>query len=298
MAHCFKSFDFAVLEDEKVFSDDELYPWERFAKWVWSIVVWCFSLLPFFSSTAKRPNPHLEEAESMKFAILGLDLLVDEDLRPWCLELNRSPTLNWEPRDPEGSQLKSEVIEDFAEMCIDPVLQAAARAAKDKPAWGSWGKLKAWAQNIAGVKSLKNHRGFIELPAPGKNAAIRGPGAVKEVLIANMHKHRQLAAEAAALLAKEYRTDPEDKHVYSLSELQEKYKEKYTPDAIEQYFKTECRLSAERPIKESPDAKSSETGVRNQAAPSVSEMKEPPPPAESDKAEVPVFSGVTACLLD
>jgi len=68
---------------------------------------------------------------------------------------------------------------------------------------------------------------------------------------------------AAALLAREHRTDPEDKQVYSLSELQEKYQEKYSPDTIEQYFKTECRLSAERPIKEPSDAKSSEASCQD-----------------------------------
>merc|ERR1719253_2461744 len=139
-----------------------MYPWEVLVKRIWSFIVFILSCIPLLRNLVKPPNPHLEEAESMKYALLGLDVIVDEDLRPWCLELNRSPTLSWEERDPEGSQLKQEVVEDFTELLVDPILHAAAKAAKNKPAWGAWGGLLHWAASDTGKPKQEPHRGFVE----------------------------------------------------------------------------------------------------------------------------------------
>merc|ERR1719324_125430 len=112
MAHCFSSYDLEALQDEAIFEDN---PLQRFGKFLWSIVAFLFGWIPFLSNLFRQKRPGLEEvnpeAESMKYALLGLDIIVDEDLKPWCLELNRSPTLNPEPRDATGSKVKAEVVE-------------------------------------------------------------------------------------------------------------------------------------------------------------------------------------------
>merc|ERR1719482_2341484 len=142
MAHCFRSYDFEALQDEAIFGEDDLWPWERFGKRLWAWLVFFMSCVPLLRNLVRRPNRSLEEAESMKYALLGLDVIVDENLRPWCLELNRSPTLNNEPRDPEGSKLKAEVVEDFCELLVDPLLNAAVRASRDRPPLSAWSGLQ------------------------------------------------------------------------------------------------------------------------------------------------------------
>lgn len=161
MGKCFRTFDFEALQDE-VILDDSLSTFYR----AWNKVWQCLATLPLLRSCLKRRTRGIEEADSMKYALLGLDVIVDENLRPWCLELNRSPTLVRAARDATGSQIKDEVVEDFCELLIDPLLHAAAKAARNRPQQGPWGKLQQWAAEEKPQASQAPSRGFVEISLP------------------------------------------------------------------------------------------------------------------------------------
>jgi len=192
MADCFSSFDYEALQDEAIYGEDDLWPWQVLGKRFWSWLLRLMACMPLLHRLVKPSRLQLDEAESMKYALLGLDVIVDEDLRPWCLELNRSPTLNNEPRDPVGSQLKAEVVEDFCELLIDPLLNAAALASRGKPPRSAWGRLQHWVAEHTPRKS-EAHRGFMELPWPQGQ---RGSGAVGATLTAALQKE-QASADTA-----------------------------------------------------------------------------------------------------
>jgi hypothetical protein len=159
MARCFRSFDFEALQDEAIFDDEFFSVLCR----IWGQLWDCIATLPLLRTIFRRRRRGIEEADSMKYALLGLDVIVDEDLRPWCLELNRSPTLNREERDPIGSTIKDQVVEDFCELLIDPILRAAAKVSQSRPSQGQWHKLQQWANENALRRHHESHRGFVDI---------------------------------------------------------------------------------------------------------------------------------------
>lgn len=191
MAQCFTAFDFEALQDEAIFGEEELWPWERLGRHIWSsLKSYMKKWVSFPRSVAEARRQKLEEAESMKYALLGLDVIVDEDLRPWCLELNRSPTLSPEARDPEGSKLKAEVVEDFCELLVDPLLNAAVRASRDRPPLSAWSGLQHWAEHKVAKTEQDPRRGFVELP-PFEFTACHTHGEITEAIASSLKGGKQ-----------------------------------------------------------------------------------------------------------
>jgi tubulin polyglutamylase TTLL5 len=56
------------------------------------------------------------------FELLGFDILIDNQLNPWLLEVNLSPSLNCD--SPLDQRIKGELIADLLSMaCITPLEQ-------------------------------------------------------------------------------------------------------------------------------------------------------------------------------
>ncbi|CAE7938155.1 unnamed protein product, partial [Symbiodinium necroappetens] len=72
------------------------------------------------------------KAGALLYNFMGADIIVDEDLRPWLLELNPGPAMGFDQRDPQATQLRAEVMEDLCQFLLDPLLRSVQAAAKTK----------------------------------------------------------------------------------------------------------------------------------------------------------------------
>lgn len=64
------------------------------------------------------------------FELLGFDILIDDDLVPWLLEVNLSPSLNTD--SPLDLRVKSKLISDLFNLIGIPAKQQASRKSKTK----------------------------------------------------------------------------------------------------------------------------------------------------------------------
>ncbi|CAE7899287.1 unnamed protein product [Symbiodinium sp. KB8] len=76
------------------------------------------------------------KAGALLYNFMGADIIVDEDLRPWLLELNPGPAMGFDQRDPQATQLRAEVMEDLCQFLLDPLLRSVQAAAKSKEGLG------------------------------------------------------------------------------------------------------------------------------------------------------------------
>ena len=81
---------------------------------------------------ASTPPPPLPRLRS--FEILGLDVILDEHLRPWLLEVNESPNL----RD-HGAETLAPMLSSLLEIVCQP--QAGGGVRDGRSAVGSWRRL-------------------------------------------------------------------------------------------------------------------------------------------------------------
>ncbi len=56
-----------------------------------------------------------------QYSLLGIDFLIDRNLKPWIIEFNSYPSL-WDDTDQASMYIKKEVINDMYGLLIDPVL--------------------------------------------------------------------------------------------------------------------------------------------------------------------------------
>ena len=95
------------------------------------IVLTLLSVHPFLVHTYKTVFKN-EDKKSRCFEILGFDILIDEDLKPWVLEVNHSPSLSCD--SPFDRQLKDSVITGALKILnIDPhFIEKIQRAEREK----------------------------------------------------------------------------------------------------------------------------------------------------------------------
>merc|ERR1711861_100360 len=75
------------------------------------------------TTTARKES--METANTfppLRYAFLGVDLIIDKDLRPWLIEVNPMPSICPVSYDQKGNQLKKEVLEDLVQAAFDPVI--------------------------------------------------------------------------------------------------------------------------------------------------------------------------------
>lgn len=83
------------------------------------IILTLLSAQPYLSHTYKAIFKNIDDNKSRCFEILGFDVLIDEDLKPWVLEVNHSPSLSCD--SPFDTELKDSVITGALKIVnIDP----------------------------------------------------------------------------------------------------------------------------------------------------------------------------------
>mmetsp|Transcript_43872 Transcript_43872/g.103757 ORF Transcript_43872/g.103757 Transcript_43872/m.103757 type:complete len:673 (-) Transcript_43872:60-2078(-) len=102
-----------------------------------------------------------DPVDAVQYTLLGVDLIVDQDLRPWLIEINTSPNLAAKPIDTVGSRIKAEVLEDFCTLVVDPLLHASAAASAHLTAEWAWTRLHRWSHH--GARSTAGGLGFVEI---------------------------------------------------------------------------------------------------------------------------------------
>ncbi|CAJ1351894.1 unnamed protein product [Effrenium voratum] len=108
----------STLDSDKLVSCVASSGW-RHANSVWPQMLEMFEacLGPFLSADA------LSRDEGLGFEVLGADVVVDQNLRPWLLEFNQGPALMAIKGKPEASAARKAVLEDVLKVVLDPVLQ-------------------------------------------------------------------------------------------------------------------------------------------------------------------------------
>ncbi|CAJ1373719.1 unnamed protein product [Effrenium voratum] len=108
----------STLDSDKLVSCVASSGW-RHANSVWPQMLEMFEacLGPFLSADA------LSRDEGLGFEVLGADVVVDRNLRPWLLEFNQGPALMAIKGKPEASAARKAVLEDVLKVVLDPVLQ-------------------------------------------------------------------------------------------------------------------------------------------------------------------------------
>mmetsp|Transcript_16005 Transcript_16005/g.36655 ORF Transcript_16005/g.36655 Transcript_16005/m.36655 type:complete len:609 (+) Transcript_16005:94-1920(+) len=102
-----------------------------------------------------------DPVDALQYTLLGVDLIVDRELRPWLIEINTSPNLAPELKDVTGSKIKAEVVEDFCQLVVDPLLRATAEASMEHSRELAWKRLHKWSRH--GAASTSSGLGFVEM---------------------------------------------------------------------------------------------------------------------------------------
>lgn len=99
------------------------------------------------------------KAGALLYNLLGVDIIVDQDLRPWLIELNPGPAMGIDQRDPLATQLRAEVMEDLCRLLLDPLLRSVQMTNKSEEQRSKWNSLR----NIPVPTSKASLRGFVEI---------------------------------------------------------------------------------------------------------------------------------------
>ncbi|CAJ1359435.1 unnamed protein product [Effrenium voratum] len=105
------------------------------------------------------------KAGALLYNLMGVDIIVDQDLRPWLIELNPGPAMGIDQRDPLATELRAEVMEDFCTLLLDPLLrsvQTAKKSEEERARWNAIRKVSFQASAATKTKS-RGPRGFVEI---------------------------------------------------------------------------------------------------------------------------------------
>ncbi|CAK9117010.1 unnamed protein product, partial [Durusdinium trenchii] len=72
------------------------------------------------------------KAGALLYNLFGVDIIVDQDLRPWLIELNPGPAMGIDQRDPLATQLRADVMEDLCRLLLDPLLRTVQVSQKNE----------------------------------------------------------------------------------------------------------------------------------------------------------------------
>lgn len=99
--------------------------------------VWTDSILPAMQDIIIRSlqsvNPHVRK-RTKSFELLGFDLMIDERLKPWLLEVNVSPAMDYSTRVTE--RMVKDVLEDTIKVVVDLQTDASAATGKFRRIYG------------------------------------------------------------------------------------------------------------------------------------------------------------------
>lgn len=99
--------------------------------------VWTDSILPAMEEIVIRAlqsvNPHCRK-RTKSFELLGFDLMIDERLKPWLLEVNVSPAMDYSTRVTE--RMVKDVLEDTIKVVVDLPTDPRAQTGKFKRIYG------------------------------------------------------------------------------------------------------------------------------------------------------------------
>mmetsp|Transcript_61638 Transcript_61638/g.115246 ORF Transcript_61638/g.115246 Transcript_61638/m.115246 type:complete len:541 (+) Transcript_61638:62-1684(+) len=98
-------------------------------------------------------------AGALLYNFMGADIIVDEDLRPWLIELNPGPAMGFDQRDQAATKLRAEVMEDLCELLVDPLLRSVQTAMKSKDDNERWASVR----KVPMRASKSEQRGFVEI---------------------------------------------------------------------------------------------------------------------------------------
>lgn len=96
----------SVLKDLELQGRDSAGLWDDICD---LIIKTLLTAQPFLSSTYKSAQSH-DFMNAMCFEVLGFDILIDNDLRPWLLEVNFTPSFSTDSQ--LDFRIKSQVIQD------------------------------------------------------------------------------------------------------------------------------------------------------------------------------------------
>eukprot|EP00434_Breviolum_minutum_P031214 symbB.v1.2.027605.t1/scaffold2843.1/size69054/3 len=72
------------------------------------------------------------KAGVLPYNLLGVDIIVDQDLRPWLIELNPGPAMGIDQKDPLATKLRADVMEDLCRLLLDPLLRSVQMSNKSE----------------------------------------------------------------------------------------------------------------------------------------------------------------------
>lgn len=102
------------------------------------------------------------KAGALLYNLIGVDIIVDQDLRCWLIEMNPGPQMGIDEKEGLASELRANVMEDLCALLVDPLLRMAQRASKSKTGrWASLSRTNFAPAALRGVQAKR--RGFVEL---------------------------------------------------------------------------------------------------------------------------------------
>lgn len=100
------------------------------------------------------------KAGTLKYNLIGVDIIVDEDLRCWLIEMNPGPQMGIDPKEGLASEIRANVMEDLCALLVDPLLRMAQASSKTR----RWSSLRRMTFTPAVLTAAHaKRRGFVEL---------------------------------------------------------------------------------------------------------------------------------------
>lgn len=122
------------------------------------------------AANARSPFVSGGKPGTLKYNLIGVDIIVDRDLRLWLIELNPGPAMGIDERDHLVTDLRAEVFEDLSQLLVDPLLRAANKSAGtgscNDERWSALHRVsnaKLLTANHAHEAPKKKLRGFVEI---------------------------------------------------------------------------------------------------------------------------------------
>lgn len=126
----------------------------------------------FQDLVAHAQSPFLSggKAGTLKYNLIGVDVIVDRDLRLWLIELNPGPAMGIDERDQLVTDLRADVFEDLSQLLVDPLLRVAKKSAgtggSNDARWSALHResnAKLLNAMLAHETPKKKLRGFVEI---------------------------------------------------------------------------------------------------------------------------------------
>eukprot|EP00656_Telonema_subtile_P008384 TRINITY_DN13913_c0_g1_i3.p1 TRINITY_DN13913_c0_g1~~TRINITY_DN13913_c0_g1_i3.p1 ORF type:complete len:131 (+),score=31.34 TRINITY_DN13913_c0_g1_i3:250-642(+) len=79
----------------------------------------------FYGHWGQKPKPILASAEQGQLGVMGLDFMLDEDLKVWLIEVNANCNLSHTLSSDVDMRNKRQLAQDVFSLVIDPLVSGA-----------------------------------------------------------------------------------------------------------------------------------------------------------------------------